>query len=75
MIDSSLPDGPWDELELGLEEDFSGAAAASAKADSWNEGDAWIDEETWVDDGAWEDGNLRESLTIKYLGPQAVRAA
>jgi len=75
MIDSSLPDGPWDELELGLENDLSQEAGSAARSDSWSESDSWIDDEPWIDDDTWDDGNLSESLTIKYLGPQAVRAA
>jgi hypothetical protein len=75
MIDSSLPDDPWDELELGLESDLSPEAVASERSESWDGSESWIDEDTWIDDGTWEDGNLTESLTLKYLGPQAVRAA
>ncbi len=72
MIDSSLPEDRWNELE----DELSSEVGASAEAGgAWNEEDSWIDEDTWIDEEAWGDENLSESLTIKYLGPQAVRAA
>lgn len=75
MIDSSLPDGPWDEPELGLDSNLSRDDGSLAKPLSWEEPDAWIDDDTWIDDGGYGDENLSESLTIKYLGRQAVCVA
>lgn len=75
MIDSSLQDGPWDELELGLDSDLSRDDGSASRSASWDEPESWIDDETWIDDGGSGDENLSESLTIKYLGHRAVHAA
>ncbi len=74
MIDSSLQDDPWDEIDLGSDYDFAPDAGVSARSDGWDS-DSWIEDEPWFDDDSWGEGNLSESLTIKYLGPQAIRAA
>ena len=44
----------------------------ASDSEEWSERDPYGDSDLWIADDPWAESNVSESLTLKYLGSQAM---